>query len=583
MKILFVNPMIAMNGWGSYKKRDRQCNSLHHGILLLATILNKSGHEAKIIDLRTLSGWEDYQEKLHEFSPDIVGATSMSVDFGYALESLKIAKNSLDAVTIIGGIHATIAPQDAACKGYVDMVVTNEAERDIVNIVEGKIKPDNGKILKGRHVESLDELPYIDRSLVPYEEGEMINPYWKGKIPYITLVTGRGCIGKCDFCAPQPMLIAEKCRQRSPANVIGEMGEIIKKWGAGYWDFVDDLFTVNKKWVYDFCDAYKNTGMNIPFVVASRADIISKRPEMFERLRKAGCDAVSVGFELGYNRGLKQIQKGTTVEMNLKAAEILRENGFFIVGNFMFGIPNETPDEARRTVEMINRIKPDVLSWSWYTIHPGTYAFEKYKGFNLLPYDFSRMHRSGTEPKIKGIDYELIKEIMKEIDLPAPDIKELLKNDLSRIDIKKPDRILLFRTNRMPAINMIIEAFKKSYPKCQIDIFAQPDVKDELKRNKGIKEVFINQEKYFTLHDVTRTVVRRLRNMNYDLVVIPYNNNSLEGYQDVEMLASAVCRKEIIGILPSGEIVQRREEDILKDYTQNLKNTKNKEYFRNSA
>ncbi|HUU50467.1 MAG TPA: radical SAM protein [Nitrospinota bacterium] len=425
MKVIFVNPMIAINGWDSYWRKERKYCSLHHGILLLATILNNSGHEAKIIDLRTLTGWDEYQDKLNEFKPDFVGATAMSVDFGYALESLRLAKKTCGSLTFIGGIHATIAPQDAAQKDYIDMVITCEAESDIVNIVGGKIRPDKEKIFIGSPVENLDLLPYIDRSLIPYEEGELINPLWKGRVPYVTLISGRGCVGKCDFCAPQPMMMAQKCRQRSPLNIIGEMKELKEKWNAAYWDFIDDLFAVNEKWVNNFCETYENSGMKTPFVISSRPDIIAKRPRMFERLKKAKCHAVSVGFELGYDRGLKQIQKGTSAEMNYRAAEILRDNELKIVGNFMFGAPNETPEETHQTVEMINRMNPDVLSISWYTIYPGTYAYEKYKDLNLLPYEFDRMHRYGSEPKIKGIDYELLSEIMKEIKRPSKKVMYL--------------------------------------------------------------------------------------------------------------------------------------------------------------
>jgi hypothetical protein len=162
-------------------------------------------------------------------------------------------------------------------------------------------------------------------------------------------------------------------------------------------------------------------------------------------------------------------------------------------------------------------------------------------------------------------------------------MRNLLINELKSVNIKKPGKILLFRTNRMPVINMILETLKKSFPKSRIDVFAQPDVEDELKENKNVREVFINLEKSFSLNNATITTVTLLRNRRYDLAIVPYNNSSRTGYSDVEMLASGICRENIWGILPSGEIVQRTHQDITKDYIKNLQKTRKKEILRSSA
>jgi len=162
-------------------------------------------------------------------------------------------------------------------------------------------------------------------------------------------------------------------------------------------------------------------------------------------------------------------------------------------------------------------------------------------------------------------------------------MKKILLREIKRMKMGKPAKVLIFRTNRMPVINMIIETLRKSFPKSKIDVFAQPDAADELKRNKNIRDVFISPESSFSLSNATITTVTLLRNTRYDLAIIPYKNSSRRGYLDIEMLASGVCREEVLGILPSGEIVQRKHQDITKDYIKNLQKTRKKEALKNSA
>ncbi len=418
MKVVFVNPMIQLNGWNSYfagQHIDRQRNSLPHGILSIAATLDKD-IEVKVLDLRQMKGWVEFSTKLIEEMPDWLAVSSMSVDIWPALKSMEIAKNILPEVkTVIGGVHATQNPDDLEFREYIDYVFRHEAEVTFPKLLNGEIAP-NGKVIDGE-LPDVDKIPYVDRTLVDYENGELnYGAFWCGLHPYVTMMAGRGCPFRCAFCSPVSRDVFRKVRFRSVDHLIGELIECKEKWKAAYFDFIDDTFTIKKSWVLEFCDSYEREGLSeIPFVGAARADIICNNEDMFKRLREIGCNTISVGFESGSDRILKLLKKGTTVEQNFKAAEILRKYNYNIVSNVIYGNPTETIEEAKATGDMLKVIQPEVNCYSFFTPYPGCELYEWCKEKDLILFnekDFRNLHRYAMTPKIRGIDYNRLKYVM---------------------------------------------------------------------------------------------------------------------------------------------------------------------------
>jgi len=404
MNIVLVNTMVTLNGWASYYTGQRRGCSLPHGLLSIATVLNENGHNCVIRDMRQYASMDVFLMALDEIPFDVLGVGPMSVDFGVTLELFRHVRARFpDVVTVVGGVHATLFPEEVP-EELADYIIKGEGEYAMLDLANEEI---------GTHYQrrpSLNAIPHIDRTLVDYQRGEMVAPMWAGQAPYHTIMAGRGCPFKCGFCHPVSPKMFGKARQRSVDNVVGEMEALKKRYGAGYFDFIDDTFTIGYDWVGEFCNRYR---LGVPFVVSSRADLIVKWPEMFRGLKGAGCDAVSVGFESGNDRILKLLNKGTTRAMSLEAAEILQANGLKVVANVMYGVPTETVEEARDTATMLQEIKPDVTSTAFFTPYPGCDLAEKYKELSLIE-DYADMHRYPNKPKVRGVDYGGIAEMLKE-------------------------------------------------------------------------------------------------------------------------------------------------------------------------
>ncbi len=223
---------------------------------------------------------------------------------------------------------------------------------------------------------------------------------------------------RCNFCAPHSELMYGKgVRFRSVDHVIGELKILRDKYNFRSIKFYDYTFTLNKRWVLEFCEKFKEEGFKADILIQSRADLLCRNREIVPRLREIGLKLALFGFESGSQRVLDSLNKGTTVEQNLEAARICKENGVMVGGSFMLGTPWETVEDARKTLELVRELKPHFTSVSFFTPIPGNYLYEYCKENDLSlikSYDELASFAPGT-PKIRGVDYEALKPIVEEI------------------------------------------------------------------------------------------------------------------------------------------------------------------------
>ncbi len=411
MKGVLVVPNVSMQGWNRYDREGRRNNSLPHGLLSIATELQRAGHEIAIVDLRQHRNWSEAIRAILDHQPIFVGVGPMTVDFPVALELFERIKSvASEITTVMGGVHATIRPDDALESRYVDFVVTGEAEWTLQMMVDD-LFVGYKRLVKGIPPD-LDALLPINRELVDYKGGELMHgAAWNSKYPYVTMMVGRGCPFKCTFCAPvSETLFGKSPRLRSVSHVMLELKDMLRRYQPAYIEFIDDLFTLRKLWVAEFLDSYPYVCEGIPFNVASRADAIADNPAMFSALKKIGLDTVNVGLESGCQRHLDFLGKNTTVEQNVEACKILRGLGIKVVGNIIHGIPGETASETLETVKLIQQ-HVDFYSPSFLTPYPGCDLHETL-GDELVITDYAKMNRHATTPKIKDVPYDAIKAIL---------------------------------------------------------------------------------------------------------------------------------------------------------------------------
>ena len=137
---------------------------------------------------------------------------------------------------------------------------------------------------------------------------------------------------------------------------------------------------------------------------------------MVERLAEVGVDWLVIGMETGSQRLLDLIQKGTTVEQNIRAGKICRKHGIKVFGTFMYGLPTETKKESDATARLIQQITPELASPFWFIPIKGTKLYDYCVERDLILDETKErtIERTGRFiPTIKGVDYDHLTNLIQ--------------------------------------------------------------------------------------------------------------------------------------------------------------------------
>lgn len=387
--VALVSPQIATSGWGRGLRPGTMEDVLpRRALTALSSPLRREGHRPFLVDLRLLSGWHEYEATLRRERPDFVCVTAHTVEIEEAVACCERAKRVHPAcITVGGGIHLTMFPGDAT--SAVDFVIRGEGELALPRLLAD---PASWPRVCWGEPPDLDLLPLEDRSLYPDFAWRMQFPMWSLPPPTAEMLTGRGCPYACRFCCgpgeqnlyskPAPSGDGRRIpsfRRRSVESVIAEIAGLRSAHGVRSFVFHDDQFLLDPRWVAEFCRRLASTEPNRRgprWWAACRADVICRHPGLVADMKRAGLKVVSIGFESFSDALLEWLGKGTTSELNFRAAEICRRLGLEIFANVILGVPRSDgiwrPADDIATVEAIERIRPRYVSPSFFTPVPGS-------------------------------------------------------------------------------------------------------------------------------------------------------------------------------------------------------------------
>jgi radical SAM superfamily enzyme YgiQ (UPF0313 family) len=359
--------------------------------------LNDNAHEI----------WKDIRKTLADYDPDLVGITTMTTKFGSVLKTARIVKkHNPELLVVVGGPHATLLPEQTLTSENIDIVVRGEGERTVVELTnalkERGLRIDalrdikgisyrwNGKIVHNpsrEFIKNLDEVPLPARDLLMYPRNYTSEDMG-------AIMAFRGCPFHCSYCChPWGNLV----RHRSAENVIREMKQVKSDYGTRQFEFKDDTFTVNKRWVLEFCERLISERLKVNWSCTTRADLLNE--ELVRMMKKAGCNVVKLGIETGSERILKETKKGITIDQVKRAAKLLNTYGMFWSGYFMMGLPTETEEDIRKTYEFMKALNPHYAGLGVYNPFPKTDLFDQGVKLRLLNPEIELRHFFNTNPK----------------------------------------------------------------------------------------------------------------------------------------------------------------------------------------
>jgi anaerobic magnesium-protoporphyrin IX monomethyl ester cyclase len=335
---------------------------------------------------------------------DIVGFTSMTwqITTTYRL-CAKVKKAFPDLPIILGGIHPTYMSQEAFDTGTVDYICSGEGEEtfpeflrvlfsggDLSQVAGIVIKGNDGKAITTpkRLLVDLEALPEPARDLVPIKkflDDGTLNPVYQdmGGVMF-----SRGCTANCDFCA-SPDFWRRKVRQRTADQVFAEMTAIQDKYGASAFGIHDDIFTVNRKFILEFCE--RIAPRRITWTCLARVDQIDE--EKLLAMRKGGCVLVSYGVESGNQEVLNLEHKHQSLQRVKDTFALHHRLKVPVCALIIIGHPHENVAALQDTYNLIAELRPTWTICQYMSPYPGTalhYAGIAEREGTVLTWDWSK-------------------------------------------------------------------------------------------------------------------------------------------------------------------------------------------------
>lgn len=213
----------------------------------------------------------------------------------------------------------------------------------------------------------LDYLPYPDREDFP----ATIYPDFTLYSPCINIISSRGCPVGCIYCTDRHILYnSPRYRMRGPKKVVEEMEYCIERFKARQFYFDDQSFVVNKKHVMEICEEILKKGMRIPWTCMGDAMFVDY--ETLKIMSEAGCIGMKFGVESASPEILKNIHKPLNLEKVRQIVKWCRELGISTHATFCLGLPGETSETIKQTMNFMESLHTDTAQVSKAVPYPGT-------------------------------------------------------------------------------------------------------------------------------------------------------------------------------------------------------------------
>jgi anaerobic magnesium-protoporphyrin IX monomethyl ester cyclase len=429
-------------------------------IAYMAGAAEAAGWEARIVDAMCKVGgsFDDIQAAIEQFRPDAVmaydhlpvtGAISTGV-VPAAVKALALGKaHDPRIVTLIGGPFPTFKHEEllAGGLGPVDIVVRGEPEETLTELLSvlasgGALEGVKGIAFKrdGAMVTTplRDHVPDIDTLKAAWHlldwplYGYKVEP--KGRMAAV--LTSRGCMMGCSFCSHRAFWRAD-WRARDPRKVVEEFRLLVDTYKVEFITLIDPYPTKDRARWEELLDRLIEARLGVGLLMETRVEDIIRDEDILPKYKAAGMFHVYLGAEGSTEEQLVSLNKGTSVDMNKRAIDMVRKYDIVTEASFMIGHVTETPRSIDRTIEVAIRMNPDIAVFPVLTPMPFTPLYEQLKD-RVRVHDYSQ--------------YNLATPIIEPYEMSLADVKAALGRCY-----------MSFYAHKLPEVLAMPDGFKRRY------------------------------------------------------------------------------------------------------------------------
>ncbi|MFH1191642.1 MAG: radical SAM protein [Candidatus Omnitrophota bacterium] len=343
-----------------------------------------------------------WANQILDLNPKVVGfSLFMSSSFASLLLAQQLKKLNPELVIIGGGPEVTRFKRilvdsirrfaslndEIITSDTFDLLIDGEGEETLYEIlsllkqgrdfqsVKGAVYMRDGKIVANEARKLLDDLDVLPSA--DYDDFTL-EGYARITLP---LVTSRGCVNRCTFCADSPLW--KVYRYRSAEKVLEEIKFLVEKHNKKEFEIMDSTFNGNIRRVERICDLILESKLNIRW---SAKVILNKGMsyELLKKMKEAGCSSLAYGIESGSPRVLKDMRKNNDFEEAKRIIKDTWRSGIQVNCFFIIGYPTETEEDFELTLDFIKENAEFIYCFDQIT---GCHIEEdSYLGLNLDNY-----------------------------------------------------------------------------------------------------------------------------------------------------------------------------------------------------
>jgi radical SAM superfamily enzyme YgiQ (UPF0313 family) len=396
MRVLFLNPPYL----GNYSRTQRspqvtKSGTFYYPIWLAyaATTVEAAGHQIRLVDAPAArKSLEGCVALARELQPDLIAVDTSTPSIENDANVARALKEAIpqSVVCLVGPHVSATAHETLRAYPWVDFVAIEEYDytlRDVANALAGGSREGwkgvpglaylEGSEVKAlprqEWIQDLDSIPFVSRTYknhLNYEDYFYSITQW----PVVTIISGRGCPYKCNYCMYPQTLHGHEYRTRSPENVVAEIEYIEKEFPRAREIFIeDDTLTLHRRRVVAICEEIIRRGLKIHWTCNARADVDL---ETLQAMKAANCRLLCVGIESGDQQILDNVGKGIRLEQIHQFFADVKKAGIMVHGCFMAGNRGETRETLEKTLALAKKLEPDTAQFFPLMVYPGTKAYE---------------------------------------------------------------------------------------------------------------------------------------------------------------------------------------------------------------
>lgn len=434
MKILIINIALRPNSLRKF---------FPIGLGYIASAVKRAGYTFDLLDLDAHPKTKDETEKyLQENKYDVVLMGCIVTGYKHIKWLTEVIKKAYpNTIIIVGNTVASSIPEILLNRTDADIAVIGEGDVTIIELLEninfkrslssvkGIYYKEGDKVLRTEHrsvILNIDSIPCIEWDILDVNVyinslsanlNEPLPPIPKNQIRAMPINTARGCPFNCTFC--YHVFVGQKYRYRSPESIINEMIECNKRYGINFFSFNDELTFFSLNQAMNFATKMIENGLKVWWDADCRSGMFSRDEDVYvaEKIKEAGCVALSFSLESASPDILKWMNKKISPESFTRQCEILKKAGLPALTSIVIGYPNESKETIRQTIDCCtkNRIYP---SAGFLLPQPGTamYDYAVSKGIikNEEDYLLSIGDRQDLHVNLTDMSNEELQSVVKD-------------------------------------------------------------------------------------------------------------------------------------------------------------------------